>query len=634
MHYSKVISAIIAISMLLYVSVFGNQQLPDSDSTAQLRRDSLIRLEEQRNPLHQHPKLDSTVTYDPVSSNSSEIYRTDGTAPSEILRYKATSVSVPFALSNNMNRLLMYGNTAPITRFSSTGSLLVPSRFEGTDYFFSTQARKLHLGPGPQFTAKTQPDALVVPETVIFWENGVFNQNTLNLRFSRPLSRNLMFNAFSNYRHFQGQRFHHERNDVLKFYSTFASDTSVLMNRGYNPLINEHIVGGTLQWDQEDETSWTATFSYGDMSNEYALDLPTRSIDRLHWAKLNRYVYRGDASLSQSRIGPFDFDMRTGISDETYRYIYPALTIGQNASKEKAHKRGFYLSAESSLPLGTQSHLGFKHNLNLNKREFFDHSEKLILENTPELFYNRSFETGGVRGDLYGSAGALLLTRHNLTSITPTAALNADLEKQNHKLSLFLRQGAIPVYPSFDSRYFDAYTDDYRVLGTELFLDNELWGILFGYQFTQGISDLTVSNAWPEGKAPYKQPRHTFIIAPGTSRWKGLSFSAKAMLSDSRPYVKASGILSHVVHPAGTAEFIETQLALDYWSQRDPVSFADFRKWHDPIYDLNLKITAHIRSFRLFYKVDNLLNRRHAYVPGYFSPGVTFRWGINWFIQR
>lgn len=634
MLYSKIISAVSIFVLLLCIQVKGSQLPSGTDSTSQPLRDSLMRLEEQRGPLHRHPSLDSTLTYNPVSNNSSEIFRTDGTAPSEIFRYDAPSVSVPFMLSSSMNRLLIYGNTAPVTRFKSTGSLLVPSRFEGTDYLFSTQARNLHLGPGPQLSVDFQPDALVVPETVIYWENGVFDQNTLNIRFSRPLSRSVQFNAFSNYRSFAGKRFHHERNDVLKFYSTFASDTSVLMNRGYNPLVDEHIVGGTLHWDRKDQSSAVATFSYGDLSNEYALDRPAQSIDRLHWAKLNRFVYRGDALLRDGKAGPFDLDLKAGISDETYRFIYPARNITEKNPKEKAHRRDVYISAASSLPLGAKNELGLKHKLHFNSRELFDLTEKFGYENTPELFYNHAFEMNGIEGDLYGSAGTFVRTWDDTTYVTPVAQLTADLKKDNYRLSMFATQGALPVYPNFDSPYFDAYTENYRVLGTELFLNGDKAGLLLGYQFTDGISDFTVANAWPEGKAPYEQPRHTFIIAPGTTRWRGFSLSAKAMLSDSRPYVKASGALDYVVHPTGTAEYIQTQLAFDYWSQRDPVPFAGFNRWHNPIYDLNLKITAHIRSFRLFYKVDNLLNRRHAYVPGYFSPGVTFRWGINWFIQR
>jgi len=79
---------------------------------------------------------------------------------------------------------------------------------------------------------------------------------------------------------------------------------------------------------------------------------------------------------------------------------------------------------------------------------------------------------------------------------------------------------------------------------------------------------------------------------------------------------------------------IELRLGGDYWSKREVIQFADLTDWGKPVFDLNFSTIVHVRSFRLFYKIDNLLNRKFSYVPGYFSPGITFRWGFNWIIQR
>jgi hypothetical protein len=47
-----------------------------------------------------------------------------------------------------------------------------------------------------------------------------------------------------------------------------------------------------------------------------------------------------------------------------------------------------------------------------------------------------------------------------------------------------------------------------------------------------------------------------------------------------------------------------------------------------------MEIGVHVKTFRFFSKIDNLLNRRIAYVPGYTLPGLTFRWGVAWFLQK
>jgi len=106
------------------------------------------------------------------------------------------------------------------------------------------------------------------------------------------------------------------------------------------------------------------------------------------------------------------------------------------------------------------------------------------------------------------------------------------------------------------------------------------------------------------------------------------------MLSDRKPVVKNATSISFITHPADTREYIESRVSLDYWSPRDTITYAGINTWNREIYDLNLEIATHVRTFRFFAKIDNLLNRRFAYVPGYYSPGLTFRWGIDWYLQK
>ena len=69
-----------------------------------------------------------------------------------------------------------------------------------------------------------------------------------------------------------------------------------------------------------------------------------------------------------------------------------------------------------------------------------------------------------------------------------------------------------------------------------------------------------------------------------------------------------------------------------YWSPRTPVEFAG-RTWGTaPIIDIGTVVTAEIKQFRLYWKVDNILNRNNAYLPGYEMPGIIFRWGFSWTI--
>jgi hypothetical protein len=74
-------------------------------------------------------------------------------------------------------------------------------------------------------------------------------------------------------------------------------------------------------------------------------------------------------------------------------------------------------------------------------------------------------------------------------------------------------------------------------------------------------------------------------------------------------------------------------LGFDYWSGRDFSDIGQSENWNRPIYDLQCKIAVQVRTFRLYYKMNNMLDRKIAYVPGYYLPGLTFRWGFNWLLQ-
>ena len=91
---------------------------------------------------------------------------------------------------------------------------------------------------------------------------------------------------------------------------------------------------------------------------------------------------------------------------------------------------------------------------------------------------------------------------------------------------------------------------------------------------------------------------------------------------------------SYAAHPAGTREYIDVRLGVDYWSLRDALFFADRNDWNREIVNVTCEVTVHVSTFRFFAKIDNLLDRKYAYVPGYYSAGVTFRWGISWYLQK
>ncbi|MDR3012039.1 MAG: hypothetical protein LBU70_02370 [Chitinispirillales bacterium] len=560
-------------------------------------------------------------SFDPTRVSEYDVFHSDASGPSEILRYRMlTSVSIPYSLSSNLNRVLPYGNTAPNPNFflyAATSVSTPPFILHGAarhwagDMISPMQARGFEIDPHG-YRYATYPHELTSPELAIFWENGVFNQNTLNLRLNRALSPNIMMSLFSNYRYFANTRFNHERNDVANFYRNFYSDTSKVMNHGYNPLVDEHVLGGSiLRTSAADSSKLYASFVYMNLLNEYALNYPpltlTPTLDRLNWALLGRRIYKIDAALTGKKMGAAQLNLKTALVSEAIESSFPPDTTIATGS-EQAYN--FIIDATLAMP----SNLEFTVGTMIRNIEFFDEREITRHDYHSEISYSRDFNFFGIPNffDAYVGATASPDSDSNTIYISTRAGVSVD----------FLLWGS--------QRWLKLYANT-EAAGVEGRLESSYWGALLGYQnHHKEYSDWAVRNAWLGGIPPYQQPTHTVIISPWIHRIGGFSLLSKTFITDTKPHLKTSANLSYLITPKGMRHTFETALGFDYWSERDPVWFAGFHGWNDPIFDVNVKITAHISTFRLFYKIDNILNRRQAYVPGYFSPGVTFRWGINW----
>jgi hypothetical protein len=170
--------------------------------------------------------------------------------------------------------------------------------------------------------------------------------------------------------------------------------------------------------------------------------------------------------------------------------------------------------------------------------------------------------------------------------------------------------------------------------GVDITLAGPHAGCTAGFQSIEGVSDDAIRLAWPEGVPPYAQPHLVFLAAPYFGPWHGLTLTSRGLFADRKPFVKAQASASYTANPRNTGEYIDLRLCFDYWSGRDALLFANSGDWSREIYDLNLEIAVQVKTFRFFSKIDNILNRRIAYMPGYALPGLMFRWGITWFLQR
>jgi len=613
------------------------------------------------------------VTFNPSAHTQSDLFRSDGASMPEILRYRAlTSVAVPFSPSGSLNRLLHYGDPArpragyPAASLTARPPFLPYSpRFFGAGLLPGTQTESFTVDPQSGLSYAPYPVALSFPELSILWENGVFDENTLNLRLSRPLSPNLTLGVHSQYRFLNGQSFNHNGNDVANFYKTFYADTSKVMNNGYNPHVDERNTGAALLRVNPDSSKLYAAFSYAYLQNEYALDLPAEALDRLKWAAIKRNLYQFDASLTDKEIGALRVNAKAALINENLTSSYKADTTIANGS-------GDALSVIVDADAATRYGAGLAVNTMIKRMELFNDSEYTFSEHRVEAFYKREFKHSYATTAVNVSAGAALFLGFD-TLYTPvytdgqlvstmaeaTAAHTAPTGRvavsllpnwaSRPRLNIFAELSPYAVYPDYDQqRYTDTRFDipyggvwakSSVAAGAEAQAQTSFAGILVGYRNQTNDDLYLLRSLWPEGYPPYRQPRNTVIIAPWTERFAGFSLLSRVIITDTKPFVKASARLSHVTHPLGMEHTFDMEIGFDYWSENEPFIMGSYPMadgyyygWNDPIFDLNVKVTAHIKTFRLFYKIDNLLNRKLSYVPGYFSPGITFRWGINWFL--
>jgi hypothetical protein len=594
--------------------------------------DSLSRLKEMNGHLYDHT----------INGGSAFVFSTpllfnaDISAPSEALASSPLCVPVMFGLSSRMNRFLVYGSPAPLTRIFSEGNLLFTASdpMKGTDDIFTTEISSIALLPANRCRYTPYPAASQVPEGSFFWENGVFKENILDVRFTRPFSERLTVNVFSDYRHFDAVHYDHQGNSVFSFYQGFTSDTTTLSNAGYNPLTNEYAAGMRLQWTGARGSEMHIGAKYADCLNELALDRPV-SDGMLEWSRLNQYRATFDLGSANNRFGKFGLDLQGRFeSDALVRYTPEAM----GSTRSDASNKELSFAVRAFVPFSDSAAAAMLYRTKQITRDPFDTAVSSALEQAPEVSLTLHRQLGPISGSCTATVGYEIYRLDRTFGYTPSWLVSAEAAYGGQQMRVYATQTALPYDIPYDSALGSdprgLLLDHYLLTGGELSLKRGGAAIVIGCQSIQGIEPVTVKHAWPDTTPPYEQPNLVFLAAPALGPWHGFTLSSRTLLSDRRPVIKTGALLSYTVHPAETREYIDARLSFDYWSERDMVVFAKIPDWNRPIYDVSFELAAHVISFRFFGKIDNLLDRKYAYVPGYYSPGVTFRWGICWFLPR
>ncbi len=613
-----------------------SQKVADSVNHAGVRaaaRDSAQRKVDQQRLQFELP----SPNHDPYRTTASMLFNSNATAPSEVLANSPICQSVDYGLSSQLNRFLVYGNPGPLFSIYPTGPLIGirPGELGGTDGNFTTEFSQISLLTGGATSYDPCPGREMVPDGSFFWENGLFNEDIFTVRFMRPVSEQVSFGFFSNFRHFDATTFNHDGNSIFTFYQSLHTDTSQLSNQGYNPLTDEYSVGGRIRYAGSNGNEWSLGLRYTDCSNQLAVNA-TDINDNPEWELLHQFRSGLDFETSANRFGPLLLDVACRLESDNLSNLYPQApadtSINFGGSNTEISGAG---RAAVSLP--DSGSAGLSYRATSIDRTAFDALETRSFENTPELLLDMPLHTGSLSARATAGAGYEILTLDSMYAYTFTWSMGLDVKSGGKELRLFARESALPYEIPYDSSLRPAtpeILDRYSIAGAELSMQSSHAGLVVGGQAVQGVDSATVARSWPLGVPPYQQPSLVLLAAPSIGPWRGMTLTSRAMVSDRKPLLKAEASISFLSHPEDTREYIESRLSFDYWSPRDTLTYAGINTWNREIYNVNFEIASHIRTFRFFGKVDNILDRKFAYVPGYYSPGLTFRWGIAWYLQK
>jgi hypothetical protein len=608
----------------------STRKAAEYDSLARIRNQTL-----QRYMLFP-ASLDSV--FDPDAVGPYRIRNSNAAGISAVLGAMPGIVAVPFALSSGQNRFMLYGfPLLPNSVFpDDNASGEQADAVRGTDLLFATQAGKATFAPPFGVGVSGATAGLVGPHTDVLWENGVFLENLLGVRFVRPLTKGIDVGLYSNFRRLAPFNYS-TAGDIRTFYDYSFTDTSLLVNGGRNPLSNENRMTLALESHPSPATGISAAYSYADSRTEQAVELSDSGSAQkfLGWRTVSRYENVLNTELRGLRLSPrvsMDIDGRADL--EGHRRYTPLSVRSALVTERMGRNNDLFLGIEPYVAAGADT-FSFSARAERKDQRLYDASTADATLGDARL----GFRHGNRLGPLYASTSLSAGTGMVKTAGQPIrsdlvfsvlGAVSAGMQR----LHLYYVQDHLPFVLPFDSLKAPlvSYNDAYRAYGADLFTGYGKIGISGGFCGVSGVDTAIAGRFWPDNVMPYSQPSYSLMVTPSVGRIWGFALSSRMMLSDRKPFVKSLTCLSYQAEPIAGREHITADLNFDYWSGRDPVSYAGITTWNREIFNLSLVTAVHIQGFCLFYKIDNILNRKYSYEPGYFMPGITFRWGFQWLI--
>jgi len=565
-----------------------------------------------------------------------QIFQSDAIGLSELLRPSPYYTRIPVSLTSAQNRFLYFGYPIPLlsNSRSSNGLTFSAGDLLGHDYFFVNCISRAEYTPGSGLIPLMYPDKIEMPMMYIFWENNVFNENVVQTLFMRPISRQATIGIFSNFRYLRDKEF--SGGGLQSTYRSVYQNDSLLAGVGHNPLTQEHVAGILGQWHKDSVFSLKINYRYVDNVNELPYAESPEFAPSIAWARVRQFAHEANLKVL-GRIG--DFFSVTGRGWLYSRDMKDRRFLDENQRQDstlQGAESEYGMIVETGITLPHNHYLALRYSPFGRSKTLTDESVYTSLNNQVHALYRTGLQKNDFSLTLQVAGGPqwTRLNNSNAYLWLWDAFTKASVKKWD--ISFFSKRKALPFNPSVDTSLYisSKVLDPIHFWGGEGMFTGKNFSLLLAYTHADEADSVTLHSYWPRNRIPYKQPGSVLTVAPAVGKFKGFTLRAKYGYADRKPTHRAGFLLSWETSVANGKEHILLELGGDYWSRRNKISYGGITNWHWEIYDLYMKTVFQIQNFRLFMKVDNLLNRRIAYVPGSYLPPITFRWGFHWILQK
>ncbi|MDR0304224.1 MAG: hypothetical protein LBH98_05570 [Chitinispirillales bacterium] len=498
------------------------------------------------------------------------------------------------------------------------------------------------------------------PDVFFVWEGGLFEGNLLKFRMLRNLSKKLSLLAFTSYSDLKRKDYFHG-GGMADLFTTYETDSTKISIYGYNPysLINKS--GIELNW--HGNFSANLRYSYSDIRQDLAYHsdsaLQNKTSLSIAYNESNNFLNQLDA-LVEIPLGDKFLWRNIAKLETVYQYENPisrtrngnfaTYRTQQNNTLQSGGTQFYFAPAISdtvSIQVSANRYISDTCDITYKVA----HHIKIVAENK---FISQNFDNFSAKID---GGGQFVRANHSKIERYPFASLQADLKINNFRTQFWGKHDIVPMVFSYNNIFSQLQdllkiANTYFGFGANLHYQFPVASIYGGYSnlitFRNEISslqnndNLIVNKFWHNNAAPYENPEQVFSAGGSFGEIKGISLFSNWLFSDQMPYLKSySGLRFHFNKDLQVRHFY-VDISYNYWSKKDwrsnfyfsePLTmspFGNYTHWDRPIHDVSVKLSAEIETFRLFWKIDNFLNRTNSYVPGYIMPGLIFRWGFSW----